>query len=236
MHDPRAHDHEELRDLLPNVQVPFGLRTVDGSFNNLFAGQSEFGAADNLFPRLLDPVFRTADGGTSYAQTSGTVIDAQPRIISNLIVDQTANNPAAVAAAFAWPLAAGAAGDKPSASSAGSDKASAGASTSAGASKDAKASGGATKDDGGAEAMFKALDKDKDGSVSKAEAKGTPHDKDFAKLDKNNDGKLSREEHAAAPEHAGKAKSGSAGATGSTGASSSSGAASPAPSSGSKPK
>jgi Ca2+-binding EF-hand superfamily protein len=51
--------------------------------------------------------------------------------------------------------------------------------------------------------MFKALDKDKDGSVSKAEAKGTPHDKDFAKLDKNNDGKLSREEHAAAPEHAG---------------------------------
>ena len=32
-------------------------------------------------------------------QTSGTVVDSQPRIISNLIVDQTANNPAAVAAA-----------------------------------------------------------------------------------------------------------------------------------------
>jgi Ca2+-binding EF-hand superfamily protein len=51
--------------------------------------------------------------------------------------------------------------------------------------------------------MFQALDKDKDGSISKAEAKGTPHDKDFATLDKDNDGKLSREEHAAAPEHAG---------------------------------
>jgi hypothetical protein len=42
----------------------------------------------------------------------------------------------------------------------------------------------------------------------------TPHDKDFAKLDKNKDGKLSREEHAAAPEHAGdKASSPSTGAT-----------------------
>jgi hypothetical protein len=40
---------------------------------------------------------------TSYAQTSGTVFDAQPRIISNLIVDATANNPAAVAAAAQTP-------------------------------------------------------------------------------------------------------------------------------------
>ncbi|MFZ6049900.1 peroxidase family protein [Pseudomonas sp. CR3202] len=94
---------QNLRDLLPNVQVPWGLRTIDGSFNNLVIGQSEFGAADNIFPRLLDPVFRTADAGTSYAQTSGTVIDAQPRIISNLIVDFTANNPAAVAAAAQTP-------------------------------------------------------------------------------------------------------------------------------------
>jgi hypothetical protein len=80
---------------------------------------------------------------------------------------------------------------------------------------DEKASGGASKPDGGAEAMFKALDKNKDGSISKDEAKGTPHDKDFAKLDKNSDGKLSRQEHAAAPEHSGKA---SAGATSSSGA------------------
>src|SRR5262245_45794889 len=88
----------DLLSLLPNGQVPFGLRTVDGSFNNLVPGQSDFGAADTIFPRLVDPVFRPAEAGTTYAQTSGTVIDSTPRTISNLIVDQTANNPAAVAA------------------------------------------------------------------------------------------------------------------------------------------
>ena len=85
-------DGASLIDLLPNSQVPFGLRTVDGSYNNLVTGQSEFGAADNSFLRLLSPSF-TGD----YAGT-GTVIDSQPRTISNLIVDQTANNPAAVEA------------------------------------------------------------------------------------------------------------------------------------------
>ncbi|HJT62989.1 MAG TPA: peroxidase family protein, partial [Burkholderiales bacterium] len=103
-----------LRSLLPNSQVPFGLRTLDGSFNNLAFGQSQFGAADNLFPRLLDPYFRPAqpvsvdlDGPgpmtigtpTSYQQTSGYVFDSEPREISNALVDQTANNPAAVQAA-----------------------------------------------------------------------------------------------------------------------------------------
>ena len=38
--------------------------------------------------------------------------------------------------------------------------------------------------------MFKSLDKNNDGFMSKEEVKGTPHDKDFSKLDKNNDGKL----------------------------------------------
>ena len=37
---------EDLLSLLPNVQVPFGLRTVDGTYNNLVPGQSGFGAAD----------------------------------------------------------------------------------------------------------------------------------------------------------------------------------------------
>ncbi|MGH8031263.1 MAG: peroxidase family protein, partial [Luteimonas sp.] len=109
-----AHAHgADLRSLLPNVQVPFGMRTIDGSFNNLVMDQSLFGAADTVFPRLTDPIFRTADPvpagfpgagtPTSYAQTSGFVFDAQPRIISNLLVDQTANNPSAVAAAAQTP-------------------------------------------------------------------------------------------------------------------------------------
>ncbi|RCL25155.1 heme peroxidase [Pseudomonas sp. AFG_SD02_1510_Pfu_092] len=85
-------DGASLIDLLPNSQVSFGLRTVDGSFNNLVTGQSEFGAADNSFLRLLSPSFSGDYLGT------GTVTDSQPRTISNLIVDQTANNPAAVEA------------------------------------------------------------------------------------------------------------------------------------------
>ena len=85
-------DGASLIDLLPNSQVPFGLRTVDGSYNNLVTGQSEFGAADNSFLRLLSPSFSGDYAGT------GTVTDSQPRTISNLIVDQTANNPAAVEA------------------------------------------------------------------------------------------------------------------------------------------
>lgn len=71
------------------------------------------------------------------------------------------------------------------------------------------------KSDGGAAAMFKSLDKNKDGFLSRDETKGTPYEKDFAMLDKNNDGRLSREEHAAAPEHAG--ERGAAGTTGGSG-------------------
>ena len=97
-----------------NPQLPVGLRTVDGSFNNLVTGQTQFGQADLVFPRLLTPVYRSAEtlpfdpdgpGGqvagqaTSYAQKKGFVADSQPRLITNLIVDQTAANPAAFAAA-----------------------------------------------------------------------------------------------------------------------------------------
>jgi Ca2+-binding EF-hand superfamily protein len=61
--------------------------------------------------------------------------------------------------------------------------------------------GGDTKSN--AEAMFKTMDKNKDGFVSQDEAKGTPHEKDFPSLDKDADGKLSRQEHAVAHEQAG---------------------------------
>src|SRR5262245_48704481 len=104
-----------LIDLVPNWELPFGLRTISGVDNNLLPASDQFGAADNVFPRLTDPIFRTADvqpadsfapgtpagtTPTSYAQTSGFVFDSQPRTISNLIVDQTAANPAAYATAF----------------------------------------------------------------------------------------------------------------------------------------
>ena len=41
-----------LLDLLPNSTVPWGLRTVDGSLNNLVPGQEYFGAAGQEFPHL----------------------------------------------------------------------------------------------------------------------------------------------------------------------------------------
>ncbi|MGO4174513.1 peroxidase family protein [Bosea sp. TAF32] len=92
--------------------APYGLRTVDGSYNNLVAGREEWGAADNSFPRITTPSYRAegddsisfGPGGTvggNYGPT-GSVADADPRIISNLIVDQTLDNPAAIYAALVY--------------------------------------------------------------------------------------------------------------------------------------
>lgn len=120
---------------VPDVARPAGVRTVDGSYNNLRAGQASYGASDIAFPRLLDPVWREGEpapsnqappnfggnppgsapgphaicaapgtpgagmdpwGDTCYAQTEGFVYDSEPRVISNLIVDQTTSNPAIV--------------------------------------------------------------------------------------------------------------------------------------------
>ena len=80
---------------------------------------------------------------------------------------------AAVAAAFAVPLAAYADGDKASSSG--------GASAAASSSGGGQASAGASS---GADQMFKDLDKNNDGFISREEAKGSPHEKDFDKLDK----------------------------------------------------
>jgi Ca2+-binding RTX toxin-like protein len=77
--------------------APFGLRTVDGTYNNLASqATSTLGAADTLFPRLLDPQYVN----DSYATPGSNVVDPAPRVISNLIVDMTAGNPAAVMAAL----------------------------------------------------------------------------------------------------------------------------------------
>lgn len=92
---------------IPSPLISYGLRTVNGACNNLQPTQEKYGASDQVFPRLTTPVFRPAEditaslpvgppGPTSYAQTSGSVVDSQPRMISNLIVDQTSSNPAAV--------------------------------------------------------------------------------------------------------------------------------------------
>ena len=77
-------------------------------------GNSDFGAADTLFPRLVTASFlNDADNDTinlgpggvvtnnNYGN-AGNVADADPRIISNLIVDMSLNNPAAVAAALKY--------------------------------------------------------------------------------------------------------------------------------------
>ncbi len=108
------------------AQLPAGLRTVDGTFNNLLPGRSTTGAADTLFPRLTNPVFLNDQDGdtmplgpvgsgaptitnTNYGVLPsgqlGSVADADPRIISNLIVDMSLNNPAAVQAFLNNPLA-----------------------------------------------------------------------------------------------------------------------------------
>ena len=98
---------------IPDRLTSYGLRTVDGSCNNLFPGRDKFAAADVPFPRLTKPIFSAAQpsptdffgpgSGTipssSYAQKKGFVFDDEPRVISNLIVDQTSTNPAAIAAA-----------------------------------------------------------------------------------------------------------------------------------------
>ena len=83
-----------LRQLVTSPLLPYGIRTVDGSWNNLLPGQELYGAADQVMPRLTVLNWQTADMG-SYTTIGGGVVDADPRIISNLISDQTTNNPAA---------------------------------------------------------------------------------------------------------------------------------------------
>ncbi len=91
--------------------IPYGLRTVDGTYNNLLPGNAVYGAADQLLPRLTTPVFRNLNDGGTFTPgpgaptltntdygTPGSVVDADPRLISNLIVDMTNSNPAAIAA------------------------------------------------------------------------------------------------------------------------------------------
>lgn len=115
---------------IPSYNIAWGLRTVDGSYNHLLPGQEQWGAADNQFPELMPPQFRTVmvdpDGPgpsgpvpMSYVPTDvdpdgpdadppggpgsgvgGDVMDPSIRTISNLIVDQTLGNPSAILTAL----------------------------------------------------------------------------------------------------------------------------------------
>lgn len=105
---------EDLLTMIGSPLLPYGLRAVDGSHNNIVPGQEQFGAADRPMPNVLPQIWRTAeavqfdyDGPgpvtvgqlSNYGQTSGLVFDSTPRLISNLIADQSASNAAAVAIA-----------------------------------------------------------------------------------------------------------------------------------------
>ena len=105
--------------LVPAYNLSWGLRTVDGSYNHLLPGQEYWGAADREFPELVPAEFRTvmvdppgpmgpvpvsytpgADNDGPGPAGPGDVFDPSVRTISNLIVDQTLGNPAAIVTAL----------------------------------------------------------------------------------------------------------------------------------------
>ena len=88
---------EDLLDILPNASVPWGLRTVDGSYNNLSPGQEDFGQSDNPFTTKGNPDYKPEY--LSFPDGDGTLMDSTPRLISHLIVNQSVDNPAAVSTA-----------------------------------------------------------------------------------------------------------------------------------------
>ncbi|ODT66143.1 MAG: hypothetical protein ABS75_28410 [Pelagibacterium sp. SCN 63-23] len=101
-----------LTQLIAQPHLPYGLRTVDGSYNNVIPGRELWGASDQVMPRMLDPNYLAdtdneevdingpfAPGGeltnNDYG-APGSVVDSDPRIITNLVADQTLKNPAAI--------------------------------------------------------------------------------------------------------------------------------------------
>ena len=111
-----------LTDLVKSPLLPYGLRTVDGTYNNLVEGRETWGAADQPFPVLTPPQYvneaddpalplgpTTVVSNNDYGQIGSNVVDADPRTISNLIADQTLDNPAAIGAALTYAGITGAA-------------------------------------------------------------------------------------------------------------------------------
>lgn len=108
--------------LFDNLQ-PWGLRQIDGQCNNITNVTAEtktgytpfvnnrldtagWGSTDQFFTRMVPSTIKPGVVAPytlnawqkAYANPGSYVKDAQPRVISNLIADQTNNNPAAVAA------------------------------------------------------------------------------------------------------------------------------------------
>jgi Ca2+-binding RTX toxin-like protein len=115
-HVQRGGGCETLRELIPSALLPWGLRTVDGSCNNLLPDKGQLGAADEVFREVVEPQYDdaqilsnlplsendTVGARTSYKRGDGsTVEDSQPRLISRLITNNSTSNPAARAAAAA---------------------------------------------------------------------------------------------------------------------------------------
>ncbi|MFZ4720080.1 MAG: peroxidase family protein, partial [Ilumatobacteraceae bacterium] len=77
------------------ITLPLGLRTVDGTCNNIVDGQAKYGTAGETFPRVAPAQWR--DSYPIVQPAGAPILDRSPRVISNLIADQSANNPSAVA-------------------------------------------------------------------------------------------------------------------------------------------
>ena len=99
-HVRRGGDCQSLREIIPSALLPWGLRAVDGSCNNLMPHGEDWGAADVPFPDTTPREYRRAQemkfdplaendvtgAQTSYARGEGqTVVDSHPRLISQLV-------------------------------------------------------------------------------------------------------------------------------------------------------
>src|SRR4051795_5884700 len=62
-------------DQIPDRLTSYGLRTVDGSCNNLYPDREKFAASDQPFPRLTTPIFSAAQGSPTdfFGPGSGTI-------------------------------------------------------------------------------------------------------------------------------------------------------------------
>src|SRR3546814_20347325 len=55
-----------LDELVVRPHLPYGLRTVDGSYNNVIPGRELWGAAAPTMPRTFDPHWRTDGEGDQH--------------------------------------------------------------------------------------------------------------------------------------------------------------------------